>query len=838
MNYKKQKLALAILMGVGVSLFGCGGGGGDDNGGGGGDNPTSPDIAPNNVAKMNDKDFQNYQTSVFGMNISAEVAADNLNKCIAGRDCLLGANIPPATTTDESTTQDEIHPNKCVGAFCFGEMFMNETNATLDSCTDGEKCVENVCLGTSDECEDNSASMKDTCEDDDNTNNCDRTSASTVNQLGAIYTKNKTTFRIWSPKTDKVTLKIEGDTNTYNLVKLGSLGDYEDVYEVVVNGDLDGRAYQFYLNGQAVRDPYARMTVTNGSDSQGNIKYKSSIVMNLENTDPVGGWAKRPELKNREDSIVYEVHVRDFTIDSSSGVSSENRGRYLGMVETGTTNSYGKTTGIDHLKELGVTHVQILPIYDYATCQDVNSQSDKCYNWGYDPLNYNVPEDRYSAYHNTALYKAKVKEFKEMINEFHKNGIRVIMDVVYNHTYKGDVYPEFYYGADLSGCGNGIDAKKGDMVSKMIRDSLEYWITEYNIDGFRFDLVGVFDVDVYSSWGKYINDKYPERNILMYGEPWQGSGNQQNNKKVRTGTVHSQEDGAYVGVFNNRIRNCLRGGNGNDATDKGFIFGVINGQQDDNGTDENDVKIINNQQCVELGMQGGVRSNDATGTDIWSAAIATSPYMSVSYVTCHDNLSFMDRILDLGISGQEKFLLQSYAHAAIFLSQGIPFIQGGEEIGRDRQAATGKEAHHNAYNSGCFVNGKCVNDYLWDQKNDTADGYAKVSDYLSEIIKIRKEHPAFRLTSNQDVLDRVKVVKPKNLSWTTEDEKTMVILHIDGEGIKGETWKDIYVFLNSTKEDYKDFILSGYTRAVSGMEVTNDSSVVAKKQSVTIWYKE
>jgi pullulanase/glycogen debranching enzyme len=838
MNYKKQKLALAILMGVGVSLFGCGGGGGDDNGGGGGDNPVSPDIAPNNVAKMNDKDFQNYQTSVFGMNISVEVAADNLNKCIAGRDCLLGANIPPATTTDESTTQDEIHPNKCVGAFCFGEMFMNETNATLDSCTDGEKCVENVCLGTSDECEDNSASMKDTCEDDDNTNNCDRTSASTVNQLGAIYTKNKTTFRIWSPKTDKVTLKIEGDTNTYNLVKLGSLGDYEDVYEVVVNGDLDGRAYQFYLNGQAVRDPYARMTVTNGSDSSGNIKYKSAIVMNLENTDPVGGWAKRPELKNREDSIVYEVHVRDFTIDSSSGVSSENRGRYLGMVETGTTNSYGKTTGIDHLKELGVTHVQILPIYDYATCQDVNSQSDKCYNWGYDPLNYNVPEDRYSAYHNTALYKAKVKEFKEMINEFHKNGIRVIMDVVYNHTYKGDVYPEFYYGADLSGCGNGIDAKKGDMVSKMIRDSLEYWITEYNIDGFRFDLVGVFDVDVYSSWGKYINDKYPERNILMYGEPWQGSGNQQNNKKVRTGTVHSQEDGAYVGVFNNRIRNCLRGGNGNDATDKGFIFGVINGQQDDNGTDENDVKIINNQQCVELGMQGGVRSNDATGTDIWSAAIATSPYMSVSYVTCHDNLSFMDRILDLGISGQEKFLLQSYAHAAIFLSQGIPFIQGGEEIGRDRQAATGKEAHHNAYNSGCFVNGKCVNDYLWDQKNDTADGYAKVSDYLSEIIKIRKEHPAFRLTSNQDILDRVEVVKPKNLSWTTEDEKTMVILHIDGEGIKGETWKDIYVFLNSTKEDYKDFVLSGYTRAVSGMEVTNDSSVVAKKQSVTIWYKE
>ena len=425
-----------------------------------------------------------------------------------------------------------------------------------------------------------------------------------------------------------------------------------------------------------------------------------------------------------------------------------------------------------------------------------------------------------------------------MINEFHKNGIRVIMDVVYNHTYKGDVFPSFYYGADLSGCGNGINAKKGDMVSKMIRDSLEYWITEYNIDGFRFDLVGVFDVDVYSSWGKYINEKYPERNILMYGEPWQGGGEQQVSTRVRTGTVHNQEDGAYVGVFNNRIRNCLRGGNGNDATDKGFIFGVINGTADDNGTDENDQKIINNQQCVGLGMQGGVRSDNATGTDIWSAAIATSPYMSVNYVTCHDNLSFMDRILDLGIGGEEKFLLQSYVHAAIFLSQGISFIQGGEEIGRDRQAASGKEAHHNAYNTGCFVNGKCVNDYLWDQKNDTDEGFAKVSDYLSEIIKIRKEHPAFRLTSNEEILDRVKVVTPKNKIWTEEDKKKMVILHINGEGIEGETWKDIYVFLNSTKDDNRDLILSGYTRAVSGMKVTNDTSVVAKKQSVTIWYKE
>lgn len=164
MKYKKQKLALAILMGVGVSLFGCGGGGG---GGGGGSTPSSPNIAPNNVELMNDTQFQNFQTSTIGINVSAEVAADNHNKCIAGRDCLIGVNVPPVTTTDESETTPEVHPNKCVGAFCFGEMFMTETNATLESCTDGEKCVENVCLGTSDQCTDNSASMKDTCEEGD-----------------------------------------------------------------------------------------------------------------------------------------------------------------------------------------------------------------------------------------------------------------------------------------------------------------------------------------------------------------------------------------------------------------------------------------------------------------------------------------------------------------------------------------------------------------------------------------------------------------------------------------------------------------------------------------------
>ena len=301
-----------------------------------------------------------------------------------------------------------------------------------------------------------------------------------VDRLGAVYSVGKTVFSLWSPDNSNVVLNLDG--KDYTMTKVADFGGYTDVYQVTVTGDQLLKPYQFKVGGVVARDPYGKMVKPNTN---------FNIVMDTSRTDLAEGWAARPAFKEREDAVIYEVHVRDFTISSTSGVDAAKRGKFAGMVQSGTTYSNVKT-GIDHLKELGVTHVQLLPVYDFGSCPDVNDTS--CYNWGYDPINFSVPEERYSQ--TPYDYENRMREFKNMVNEFHKAGIRVVMDVVYNHTYDKTVFNpitgKYYTATDLSGCGNSIDATN-PMVGRMIRDSLEYWVKEYNIDGFRFDLVGIFD---------------------------------------------------------------------------------------------------------------------------------------------------------------------------------------------------------------------------------------------------------------------------------------------------------------------------------------------------------
>ena len=336
---------------------------------------------------------------------------------------------------------------------------------------------------------------------------------STPTRLGAYYTKSATSFSIWSPDSSNVTVTVTpkgGTAKDYTCTKGfqvdGNYPDSSNIYGVSVSGDLHLAEYQFKINGTNVRDPYGVMVKYDGNQQKSNVLKSnglengfnytayagpsSNIVIDLDQTDPEGGWAERPVLENRNDAIVYEVHVGDFTSDSTWGGTAVNAGKFPGMVETGT--KYGSvSTGIDHLKELGVTHVQLLPFYDYATKH--NTTLNDIYNWGYDPVNYNVPEDRFSTCPGD--YVERIREVKEMINEFHKNGIRVIMDVVYNHTFDKEMFKnistKYYTTTDLSGCGNSINTGVS-MVSRMIRDSLEYWVDEYNIDGFRFDLIGIY----------------------------------------------------------------------------------------------------------------------------------------------------------------------------------------------------------------------------------------------------------------------------------------------------------------------------------------------------------
>ena len=633
--------------------------------------------------------------------------------------------------------------------------------------------------------------------------------------LGAIYSPDKTVFRIWSPDSSKVSVNVGG---TDYPMKPANVKCYTSVYEVSVDGDLAGQEYQFYVNGSPVRDPYGKMIASDGTDNTAN------IVMDMSKTEPEGGWATAPELKNRVDSVVYEVHVRDFTIDETSGVDRDKRGRYLGMVQPGTTYK-GVTTGIDHLKELGITHVQLQPIYDYGTCSDVDSQDSSCYNWGYDPWNYNVPETRYSSAFGTADYNRKINEVKTMINEFHKNGIRVIMDVVYNHTWKKSVFEnitsKYYLKTDVTGCGNTVNGDE-NMVWTMIRDSMDYWVSEYHIDGFRLDLVGAFSINDFSDWGEYLNKAHPDANLVIYGEPWAADNDaseKQTKNPVRTGRIHMQSADAHVGVFNNRIRNCLKGSS-DDGKALGFIFDKLNEGWDGNGTDENDNALAGNKECVFMGVTGGARHKDAKGTDVWTAQGYTSPEQVVSYVTAHDNLALRDKIEAAGVTHlREKQTLQGYANAIIAVSQGITFIHGGEEFGRTK-AAAGKDIA-NTYNTTTGAN-----DFKWDLK---AGDWKEMSAAYAAFIKMRKEHPAFHMTTADDIFS--------NVTLDPDSTDHVVIVNINGAAV-GDSWKRIKVVMNSTKESAPVNGVDDMVKVVSGPDVDNgrvEQSSYALPQSVSIW---
>jgi pullulanase len=561
------------------------------------------------------------------------------------------------------------------------------------------------------------------------------------NTLGALYTPSATTFRIWSPDNGNVSVNVAGSTRT--CTPNNNLTGYTSVYECVVSGDLKDQTYQFNIGGAPVRDPYAMMV--NPGTTQG-------VVVDMANILPTdGSWAARPALTNREDAIIYEVHVRDFTIDANSGVDAAKRGKFMGMVQTGTTFTSGGTTvktGIDHLKELGVTHVQIMPSYDFGTAM---------YNWGYDPVNYNVPEEQYA---QATTPEGRIREFKDMVNEFHKNGIRVIMDVVYNHTFNKDVLSaitsKYYTALDLSGTGNSIDDGNA-MVSRMIRDSLEHWVKDYNIDGFRFDLLGVFYYTDVRDWGIYFNgdgSPYADRNLLMYGEPWIGGSlsdadrNKEDAAKVRFGNMLFMQSG-HVGVFNGRFRDALRGDT--DTTVKNYIFNRF----EDGSTFW--------WGAIAAGSRGSIMANQQSTTPLstWDSMFAYDPEQSIYYVSVHDNLNLYDKILHAGATlatptnpfttGPTGYAgqIDRFAVGIIMTSQGIPLIQEGDEFLRSKALNGDFVKAANSYNNDA---GDSVNMVRWaDLVNN-----ASVNKYYKDAIALRKATSAMRLTTWSAISNQVK----------------------------------------------------------------------------------
>jgi pullulanase len=506
-------------------------------------------------------------------------------------------------------------------------------------------------------------------------------------------------------------------------------------------------------------DIYAKAVGVNGN---------RGMIVDLEATNPKGFENDiRPPFVNPTDAIIYELHIRDISADKSSWI--RKKGKFLGLTETGTLNKSGLKTGIDHIKDLGVTHVQILPSFDFASINEKNEANDGTeyqYNWGYDPKNYNAPEGSYST--NPYDGNVRITEMKEMIMAFHEKGIRVNMDVVYNHTYNIEdswfqkTVPDYYYRktkagySNASGCGNET-ASDRLMFRKFIVDSVSYWAKEYHIDGFRFDLMAVHDIDTMTAVRKAL-DKI-DKSIMVYGEGWTAA----------TAAIPYQEQALKVnmselsgiGAFNDDIRDAVKG-SVFDAKGKGFV----------NGAD-------GCEQRVRFGIVG---ATDHMGVRIkgW----ATKPSQSINYVSCHDNLTLWDK---LSLSNPDdnrpdRIKMNKLAAAIILTSQGVPFFQAGEEILRS------KDCDENSYKSP-----DSVNSIKWNEKTSNLDVY----EYYKGLIAFRKENPALRLKTADEIRQKLTFIDGniKNLiAYRVEDIIVIFNSNKQSVGINLPSGKwDIYV---------------------------------------------
>ena len=603
--------------------------------------------------------------------------------------------------------------------------------------------------------------------------------------MGVSFLEDKISVRVWAPTAEKVELCIFDkwyDTVEKNKYSM-NYDDKSGTFSYELNREInEGKFYMFKtyfreldINGvecernHYAMDPYAFAVGVNG---------RKGCFIDLTKSDTMpNGWLldKRPELLRKEDSIIYEVHLRDFTISEDSGIEKSLRGKYLGLAKEGTSlididRNIAVKTGIDHLKDLGITHLHILPFFDFGSVDERKAHKKENRSWGYDPKNYNVPDGSYSS--NPYSPIVRILELRSMINSLHKNNIRVIMDVVYNHMQEtvnlDKLVPGYYFRSNYrgrytngSGCGNEI-ASERPMVRKYIIDSIKHWLKNYNIDGFRFDLMGLIDMDTIKLIVKIANEI--NDNILIYGEPWKGG-----ESPLSNGVCKGMQKGEDFSIFNDTFRNFIRGDN---SPSNGFV----NGNQHDGVTAWNIIE----------GLKGSINT------------LALKPVETINYVDVHDNYTLWDQIeksLNQNIKeNQYRIIKESYVYnnhlvrrnvlalSIILLSQGIPFIQGGAEILRT------KNGDHNSYKSPDNIN--AIN---WIDKVR----YYEVFNYIKTLIRIRKKFKAFRFENIEDI-------NKIDISFLNGDEKVGVIKwHYKDYDAVGDA-KEIIVVFNATSIDNYD----------------------------------
>lgn len=617
--------------------------------------------------------------------------------------------------------------------------------------------------------------------------------------LGATYTKEKTYFKVWAPTASNVSLNLysTGDGDTH-IETVPMEAQERGIWFCEKAGDLHGIYYTYLLTigdvtNEAV-DLYARTTGVNGN---------RGMIVDLERTNPKGfDEDVRPVFENTTDAIIYELHIRDFSCDAFSGIS--HRGKFLGFTQTGTINAEGFATGIDHIKDLGVTHVQILPSFDYATIDESKLDTPQ-FNWGYDPKNYNVPEGSYSTdpYHG----EVRIKEMKQMVQALHANGLRVNMDVVYNHTFDVEnswfqmTVPNYYYRkvgdrySNGSGCGNET-ASEHAMMRKYIVDSVVYWATEYHIDGFRFDLMGVHDIETMAAVRAALDKVDPS--IMVYGEGWTGGdcAISESRQALKSNINHIEG----VGAFNDDIRDAIKG-NVFDAQDKGFI----NGKQ---GLEED----------IQFGIVASTLHPQVLGSQNGRSWVG-QPGQSINYVSCHDNLTFWDKLAtsNPNDSVETRIKMNKLGAAILLTSQGVPFFQAGEELLRSKPSAYLKGVfEENSYDAPDFTNS-----IKWDNRTTAADTYA----YYKGLIAFRKAHKALRMTTTAQI--------QKNLVFRNNLGKNVVAYTI-GNHANGDTAEQIMVILNSNTKAVKVELPAGVWQICVDGIIAGTEVIATAQKSVSV----
>lgn len=610
--------------------------------------------------------------------------------------------------------------------------------------------------------------------------------AQTFNEV--VYSPKSTTFSLTtSPDVKKVDVVIsDNDSDTAQQLVKSMKRVGAGKWKLTVKNDLKGKYYVFSVYNQAQPDHtpgvFAKAVGVNG---------KRGAIVDLKDTDP-DGWADdvRPELKNPCDLIIYEMHHRDFSMDMSSGI--KNKGKFLALTEP---------AAISHLRRLGVNAVHILPSFDFASIDEAKPDVVQ-YNWGYDPLNYNVPEGSYST--NAADPKTRIREFKQMVQALHKAGIRVILDVVYNHTFDINgsnfqkTYPDYFFRknaegkySDGSGCGNETASDK-ELMREFMKESVAYWVNEYHIDGFRFDLMGVHDIETMNEIHDVVAKIDPT--IYIYGEGWSAGSCAYPQDKLATKANTCELNG--IGAFSDDMRDALRGPFSDD-TKGGFLAGVP-GQE----------------ESIKFGIAGAISHPqiDMTKVNYSKVPWTNEPSQMVAYVSCHDDMCLTDRLRSSipYIGDDELIRLDLLAQTAVLTSQGVPFILSGEEMLRDKKGV------HNSYRSP-----DSINRLDW----NNLKRYPQVFDYYAGLISLRKQHPAFRMGSADEVR--------KNLCFLEAPEGVVAYQLKNNAG--GDSWKNIIVVLNSQKTPQTvDVPENTYTMVVANGKVDTNGIGLLSGKTLTV----